>query len=223
MPTIRQYFKKSIKYVFLIFISIIFLFSLCYFVAWFFPSQAYNGFVVYALSYFKEIFLIFVLFFCCFIFFRFYAVLKKTNLSIRKELRNILPVAIFWVVLLFLVFFFLFNSDGDHDCGKYDYTQRLNGGVKEFDGKKYLVSICGSGLSDSLLFGDSMESVQLSISNEQGSVLARRHYKVFWGGKPGHEPLRVDGNQVVYQDDENQQEYAVSMPPTILDWILARF
>lgn len=114
---------------------------------------------------------------------------------------------------------------GNHDytdCQRYNYNNKLNGGVKEFDGKKYTINICGSGTNNSHFFGDSFDTVKLTITNAQGEVVAKRRYKVFWDGVPGHEPLTIDKNRIIYQDDEEQTDHTISMPPTTIEWIRAR-
>ena len=78
---------------------------------------------------------------------------------------------------------------GNHDytdCQRYNYNSKLNGGEKEFDGKKYTINICGSVTNNGRFFGDSFDAVDLTVTNEQGEVVAKRRYKVFWDGVPGH-------------------------------------
>lgn len=108
------------------------------------------------------------------------------------------------------------------DCERYNYNDRLNGGVKDFKDKKYTINICGSGVNNSRFFGDGMDVVQLTIADEQGTVLAKRRYKVFWEGIPGHEPITVGKDAITYQDDEKQRDYTIAMPPSAMEWIRAR-
>ena len=114
---------------------------------------------------------------------------------------------------------------GNHDytdCQRYNYNSKLNGGGKEFDGKKYTINICGSGTNNGRFFGDSFDAVDLTVTNEQGEVVAKRRYKVFWDGVPGHEPLTIGKNSITYQDDEEQTDHTITMPPSFVDWIRAR-
>jgi len=67
-----------------------------------------------------------------------------------------------------------------------------------------------------------MERVRLTVFDDQGELLVRRYYKVFWGGQPGHEPLKISVNSIVYQDDKEQKDHTIPMPPTRLEWIRAR-
>ena len=114
---------------------------------------------------------------------------------------------------------------GNHDyidCQRYNYNSKLNGGVKEFDGKKYTINICGSGTNNSHFSGDSFDAVELTIANDQGDIVAKRRYKVFWDGVPGHEPLTIGKDSITYQDDEEQADHTITMPPTFLDRVRAK-
>jgi len=128
---------------------------------------------------------------------------------------GVLAVAI--VGVSSLIFHLLDNTD----CERYNYNDMLNGGIKNFKDKKYTINICGSGVNKSHFFGNSMDAVQLTITDEQGKVLAKRRYKVFWDGKPGHEPITIGQDRITYQDDEKQQDYAITMPPTVIDRVRA--
>jgi hypothetical protein len=114
------------------------------------------------------------------------------------------------------------NLFDNTDCQQYNYNNKLNGGVKIFNNKKYNVNVCGSGVNNSMISGDSMDVVQLTITDEPGNVLAKRRYKVFWEGQPGHAPLIIGNDSITYQDDEKQKDYTVTMPPTFLDRIRAK-
>lgn len=115
-----------------------------------------------------------------------------------------------------------FNVLDSTDCQSYNHTKELNGGTKNFDNKTFVISICGVGVNNSLFNGDGMERVRLTIFDDQGELLARRYYRVFWDGQPGHEPLKVSENSITYQDDKEQKDHAITMPPTRLEWIRAR-
>lgn len=115
----------------------------------------------------------------------------------------------------------LFARGQAYDCRESDYAEELNGGVKYFQNRKYAVSICGGGVSNGF-FGDGMEAVELTITSEQGELLARKRYKVFWGGRPGHETLDIGDDTITYLDADGQVEHTIAMPPTVIDWIRAR-
>ena len=143
--------------------------------------------------------------------------------NLKKPLKRVLIIGAAIILLMLCAALLFLRGNRDYtDCQRYNYSDKLNGGVKEFDGKKFTIQICGSGANNSHFFGDSMDAVVLTVTNEQGEVLARRHYKVFWEGKPGHEPLTIEKNSITYQDDEEQADHTIAMPPTTIDWIRAR-
>ncbi|PMS17727.1 hypothetical protein C0Z18_19765 [Trinickia dabaoshanensis] len=131
------------------------------------------------------------------------------------------PAIVFWFTLLLLITGF-FVDNQYYNCQKYNYSSKLNGGIKTFDGKKYTIGICGSGINNSHFLGDSMEAVELTVTDEQGALLAKRHYKVFWDGRPGHEPLTTGPHSIIYQDDDKQEDHSIAMPPSLLDRVRAR-
>lgn len=145
--------------------------------------------------------------------------------SIRTYVKKPVFVAIF-IIAIVIGFVFVFsdflNQIDDTDCQRYNYTEKLNGGVKEFQGKKYKINICGSGVNSSHIFGGSMDKVELTIFDEHGELLAKKHYKVFWDGQPGHAPLTIGKDSITYQDDEKQKDHTIIMPPSFIDWIQAR-
>lgn len=147
--------------------------------------------------------------------------------TVGADVRKLLKLALVagaGIILLTacMAIFFLWGNHDYTDCRRHSYNNRLNGGVKIFDGKKYVINICGSGVNNGHFFGSSMDAVELTVTNDQGEVLAKRRYKVFWEGRPGHEPLTIGQNSISYQDDEEQAEHTIAMPPTTLDWIKAR-
>lgn len=220
MPSVRQYFYRSLKSFLLIVASIVALILVCAIVDWFLPNNIRNGLVVASLHFAGEIGIGFVaaiaLFFGC----KAYLIYRAEE-SFGRELLKMTPAIIFWLGVVLYVANFIVGGK-NYDCQKYNYTDQLNGGVKDFQGRKYAIKICGSGVNNSHFFGDSMDAVELTITNEQGELLAKRHYKVFWDGQPGHEPLTIRATSIIYQDDDKQVDHSIAMPPTVIDWIRAR-
>ncbi|WP_024696454.1 hypothetical protein [Pseudomonas avellanae] len=146
--------------------------------------------------------------------------------TFRTHVMKIYLWSFFFFILMLttLVFYSIaFNLFDNTDCQSYNHTEKLNGGTKIFaDNKKLMINICGAGVNNSLLNGDGMERIRLTIFDDQGELLARRYYKVFWDGQPGHEPLKVSENSITYQDDKEQTDYTITVPPTRLEWIRAR-
>ncbi|MEA9982749.1 hypothetical protein QN374_12930, partial [Herbaspirillum sp. RTI4] len=155
------------------------------------------------------------------IIFKSYRFIKTTD-SPSEELMKMSPAIIIWLCIIFYGSIFFIN---DTDCKNYKYNETLNGGRKEFKGKKYLINICGSGVSDNDLFGSSMDRVQMTVLNEQEEVLAKRNYKIFWDGGPGLDPIEISQDSIRYRDDSDPdgEPRTLTMPPSKLDWIAARF
>ncbi|MEB2558740.1 hypothetical protein [Burkholderia cenocepacia] len=149
--------------------------------------------------------------------------MSSVRIHVRHRRKVILGIGV-GIFLLIVGAGALFVSESrDYvDCQRYNYNDKLNGGEKEIDGRKYTINICGSGVNDNHFFGDSMDVVQITVLDAGGEVLAKRRYKVFWGGQPGHEPLAIGTNGITYQDDEKQADYTIAVPPTTIDWIRAR-
>ena len=125
-------------------------------------------------------------------------------------------------LLVSVIYSTVFNLFDNSNCHGYNHTDKLNGGAKTIDNKTFVITICGAGVNNSFFNGDGMERVRLTILDDQGDLLARRYYKVFWGGQPGHEPLKISEDSIVYQDDKDQTDHTITMPPTRLEWIRAR-
>lgn len=217
-----EYFYKLVKnFVFLI-ASIFVLILAFVIIGWFLPRHLQGGLILASLSYIKQAGLIVA--FGVFIFFG-YKVFKvfKTAKSPSHEFGKMTPAVVVWLVIIFSAVVLVDRYQGGGDCQNYNYNEKLNGGIKNFSGKKYTINLCGRGVNNSHFFGDDMDTVQLTVLDEQGALLAKRRYKVFWDAEPGHEPIVVEKDRLIYYDDEAQDGLrTIAMPPTWLDWIRAR-
>lgn len=223
MPTIRQYFKKSVKNVLFILVSILVSFLLALFIAWIWPTTGPDLRMFFWIYYAQEIGLGIGVLTAIFFLQKAYRI-YKTEKSLWKELLKMAPAAATWAIAFLYASTFLYKLLHQTDCQQYNYNDKLNGGMKEIAGKKYVVNICGAGINDSHFFGDGLDRVQLTVTDEQGSVLAKRYYKIIWGETLGHKPLVIDKNNIYYFDDANSyaEPGTIAMPPTIHDWIGAR-
>lgn len=198
------------------------MFSILLFAAtdWLLPGSLHNGLLIAGMSHVSELALLSGLGIFFYFGYKAISVIKKEKSPRRGLVKIMLATVLFFGAILFTLNFFAGRSITN--CEKFNYNNKLNGGSKEFNGKKYTVNICGSGLNDNSFFGDGLETVQLTIINDQGDEVAKRNYKIFWGAELGHEPLTVSENSITYQDDEDQRSYIINMPPTPVDWIQAR-
>ncbi len=221
MQTTQQYFYKSIKYVFSI-VAVASLLVLILFTAdVLLPVKIHNGLTIIALSSVNEIAILTGV--TAFVFVGYKAVkILRMEQSSRPKIIKMLPTFIFWVFTIFLVTHFT-AGEVRFDCEKFNHSAKLGGRAVEFNEQKYIINICGSGVNSGYLFGDGLETVQLSVTNEQGDTLVKRRYKVSWDAKPGHEPIAITMEGITYQDDEKQRRDIIRLPPTFLDQIEARF
>lgn len=127
-----------------------------------------------------------------------------------------------FTLLVLAIYSAAFNLFDNSNCQGYNHTEKLNGGTKITGNKTFVITICGAGVNNSLFNGDGMERVRLTIFDDQGELLVRRYYKVFWSGQPGHEPLKVSEDSIIYRDDKEQKDHTITMPPTRLEWVRAR-
>lgn len=190
-------------------------------VAWMFlPAGVRNAITIYSLTHAKVAILaitsiLFVLYL--------YRLLKNSGHFTRAK-----RVGLTVVTLGFLGFFYLVGFRGiatdNTDCQRFNYNAKLNGGIKQVDGKTYIVNICGSGHRGNGLFADQNEQIKIVVADAQGSTLATRLSFVFWGGRPGNDPIEVRDDKLIYFDasDEYDGARSISMPPTTLDWVTAR-
>ncbi|QNB09992.1 hypothetical protein G5S34_16780 [Herbaspirillum frisingense] len=82
--------------------------------------------------------------------------------------------------------------------------------------------MCGTGGNDQ---DGTDDDIELKVFNDQGTLLARRHFSVNWyAGRSFHQPLAYGSDFVSYFDvtAHSTFEQRLSIPPTAWDWIRAR-
>lgn len=99
------------------------------------------------------------------------------------------------------------------------YNEELNGGVKEFQGEKFKINMCGTGGDDN----QSNDEIRLQVFNEKGDLAALRHFVVHWDSN-FERRIEYHPDHITYYDASLEYNYikTISMPPTALDWIRAR-
>ncbi|WP_216667223.1 hypothetical protein [Herbaspirillum rubrisubalbicans] len=220
MPTIRHYFKKSVSNVLLLAAAVVAAFCVALFLAWVLPSNGPHLRIFFWYFYAKEIGIGIAVFTAAFFLSKAYKV-YRTEKSFARELLKMSPSIIIWVAFFLFSSTYLFNFFHQTDCERYNYTEKLHGGVKEIAGATYHISICGAGVSGSHFFGEGTERVRLTITDEQGGILAKRYYKIFLDDSSGLQSLSINKNRILYFDADSKQE-DISIPPSIHDWIGAR-
>lgn len=137
------------------------------------------------------------------------------------------PSIIIWVLILGCSASFLEKTFDNTDCQKYNHNDKLNGGLKEFNGKKYTINICGNSghIGGGKFVGENeFDRVKLEVLGDQGELLAKRYYSVRWNDHPDHEPIKLQKDKITYWDDADAYDgpKSIAMPSTRWDWIRAR-
>ena len=121
---------------------------------------------------------------------------------------------------IYVCFAILASPPSEFD-GRCDYyTEKLNGGLKEYQGQKFMVKLCGEDRHHGW-FSDGNDEIWLEVFNEKGDLLAKRtffiHWDVYFDRKIEYHP-----DHLSYIDDSSDKIKKLSMPPTTIDWIRAR-
>ena len=141
--------------------------------------------------------------------------MQTTRKYVRRTVIAVLLSSVF-VYSAMLVFVYFFPPRYSN-CQRY--ADDLNGGLKEIGGRKYNIKMCGTGGDDN----SNQDEIELEISNEQGEILAKRHFTVHRMAN-FYEPLEYRNDHIIYYDfsTHNNFKKRINMPPTAIDWILAR-
>ncbi|MEA9983520.1 hypothetical protein QN374_16900, partial [Herbaspirillum sp. RTI4] len=114
-------------------------------------------------------------------------------------------------------FIFIFSYLIPTDYEKCDeFTYKLNGGIHQFNGKKYNIKLCGTPT-----FNSSNE-IRMQILDEKAKVLAQRYFILRFNDASPRELIYTDEG-ILYHDHVSDEPLSmVSMPPTPWDWIKAK-
>ncbi len=98
------------------------------------------------------------------------------------------------------------------------FTTKSWGGVKEYQGRKFKVHLCGIQVGD-----HEPDAIKLQVFNEKGDLLALRHFR-FERDTSSPMMLEYHPDHITYSDESLESDYkkTITMPPTTLDWIRAR-
>ncbi|WP_171939438.1 hypothetical protein [Herbaspirillum rubrisubalbicans] len=104
-------------------------------------------------------------------------------------------------------------------CEFYNSPTTLNAGRKDFNGVVYEIRVCGSAPRPQ--DGDN-DRLELTVLDEHGEMLARRHYSVNWqAGISFHEPLQYEKDAVMAVNAFGE-DIRIQIPPSRFDWLRAR-
>ena len=139
----------------------------------------------------------------------------------RTNLKKILAILVAIAIVIYLSLAALDKYVIERRYGDCEeYAQRLNGGEREYQGKKYKVVLCGTG-------GDSNQDndrIRMQIFSEGGELVAQRKFIIHWDTPNFEKKMEYHDDHITYFDmsDNNDFEKIVSMPPTFIDRIRAR-
>lgn len=187
------------------------------------PNSLSVGIIFFIAKFYTQIGAVALGIFIAFVMYKFYRFMQRTENPwqvVRANLRKnlILLFFILSIIYAFMVLFvFIFHgsySRCDH------YNKKLNGGIKEFQGQKFKINMCGTG-------GDKIQNndeIRLQVFNEKGDLLALRHFVVDWDTNSSSRGIHYHPNHLAYVDESLQSDFnkTITMPPTALDWIRAR-
>lgn len=136
---------------------------------------------------------------------------------------RIIKLSLIGVVVFLLVGLGInLNRPAYGNCDFYNKPETLDGGLKNVNGTYYRFQMCGAGGNDQ---DGTDDKIQLKVFSSGGELLARRYFSVNWyAGKSSHQPLKYEGGLIRYIDvsDETSFHKSLRIPPTELDWVLAR-
>jgi hypothetical protein len=139
-----------------------------------------------------------------------------------SERRRYLTVTVIYTLLLCCGFILagtnLFGPQYGR-CEFYNSPTTLNAGRKDFNGVVYEIRVCGSAPRPQA--GDN-DRLELTVLDEHGEMLARRHYSVNWqAGISFHEPLQYEKDPVMAVNAFGE-DIRIQIPPSRFDWLRAR-
>jgi hypothetical protein len=139
--------------------------------------------------------------------------------STRKNVKKVVFTLVSLVVLAYVGLLIFVHSFPPKYANCERYTKDLNGGIKTIGARKYNVKMCGTGGDEN----SNEDEIELTVSSEQGELLAKRHFMVHWMAN-FHEPLEYQEDQLIYYDfsTHNNFKKSVTIPPTTIDWLRAR-
>jgi len=141
-----------------------------------------------------------------------YWLIKDTQKIKKKSLIVLSAVAIGYA---FIWIISLFHQSSYADCDYY--TKSLNGGIKDFKGKKYTVKMC----STKFFWGDGSQ-VRLQILDDMGELKALRYFIFYWNDSADKELEYGDDVILYYDNSQSVPLKSLKMPPSKIDWIRAR-
>lgn len=164
--------------------------------------------------------------FVAFAVYKFYSFMRRTKNPVQIIRANFRKNLVVLLSVPFIIYgcMALFASAFPTDYSRCDYyNEKLSGGVKDFQGKKFTINLCGTGGHDST-FRYEPDEIRLQVFNEKGDLVALRHFMVNWGESSESRGIHYYPDHIAYIDESLEHDFnkTVSIPPTSIDWIRAR-
>lgn len=158
-----------------------------------------------------------------------YRYVKRTENPWQTVRENLKPNLIIISSIAFIIYacMALFAARFPTEYDRCDfYNKELGGGVKEYQGHKFKVHLCGTGDYDGR-FEYVPDEIRLQVFNEKGDLVALRHFEIDWQSNFDR-GIEYHPDHIAYIDESSSTNTisistkTISMPPTTLDWIRAR-
>jgi hypothetical protein len=101
------------------------------------------------------------------------------------------------------------------------YNEKFGGGWMDFRGEKFNIQLCGKSIPDSTPVwgkGSMGTRVRLTVFDESGALRALGYFT----GDGNSFSFSIEESGIRYGDWEESRDKFISMPPSKLEWILAR-
>ena len=158
-----------------------------------------------------------------------YRYVKRTGNPWQTVRENLKPNLIIISSIAFIIYagmvLFAVRYPAEYDRCDF-YNKELGGRVKEYQGRKFKVHLCGTGDYDGR-FEYKPDEIRLQVFNEKGDLVALRHFEIDWQSSFDRE-IEYHSDHIAYIDESSSTNSisistkTISMPPTTLDWIRAR-
>ena len=150
-----------------------------------------------------------------------YRYVKRTENPWQTARENLKPNLIIISSITFIIYagMVLFAARFPTEYDRCDfYNKELGGGVKEYQGRKFKVHLCGIRVGD-----HEPDAIRLQVFNEKGDLLALRHFRFYRDTSSPNVP-EYHPDHITYFDEfrDPDSTKTMTMPPTTLDWIRAR-
>jgi len=140
--------------------------------------------------------------------------LSKKEVATRQEIQQRIIAALSIPFFIYLGLIFYFNATVEQSIDEYGICETTQ---KEFQGQVLNIQICDTDVPRDI----HRYLTRIKVFDQKGNLLARRHY-VYKQMASEFDPVYYSEQGLSYFClDENTERY-LNLPPSALDWVLAR-